>query len=653
MENEVKKDSSQENNSQPIESTPIELPVETREENQIIQQDNTPKKDTISNIIGKLKSFGMSKVIVIAVVVVLLLGLGIFKISTSTPKYVFKSAINSLYKEGSKTLKDFDKFSEKFDIENSPVIFNITSKIDTNVENIKESMSEEEIDLKDLEITAKTGFDLDKKEMMMGGALKGKSEEINFEMLVNEKEAYLDSNLLNKPIKGDITSKIDFDEFVALNKNLPEVDYEIYDKMLKSLTNAVNKSLDPDCMEKESDEIDVLGKDLKVTKYSYEIDDSAMSDIIRETVSQLLEDDEFISNVKDTFDVDKSDVKDTLKEIKSDAKDIKFDGKFVINIYTRGVLNSFAGISLEVEKDEYFTYYTDGKNIELNIDNNVEGYSQSKMKIEAEKDGEEMNVTVEYNDEEIATATVRELSDEKIDFDFEITDKDTENVKGKIYITFKEEKESISGDYELKAEVDKEYVSFKGNYNLEKTTKLSEIDTASAIDEDELDEEEVFDNFKKIAEKDKTFTSIYESAYSTYEEENLNLNYYDMAMLYSIDEVKELFNKSKGIVLFVSPSYYDYGNYSDTSMSHNLIDAQDEYNFHTYYYSSYYVNDEFRTLVKDVQPVCTPSSTTTTETTCTEFPTIYFIKDGKVVAAVQNAISKEDLEKHLKEIGLI
>ena len=114
-------------------------------------------------------------------------------------------------------------------------------------------------------------------------------------------------------------------------------------------------------MEKESTEVDVVDKEIKVTKNSYELDDKALSDIIRSVADQLLDDDDFISNLSDTFDIDKSDIKDTLKEIKRDAKDIEYDDEVVINVYTRGILNNFAGFSFEIENDEYFTYYTDGK----------------------------------------------------------------------------------------------------------------------------------------------------------------------------------------------------------------------------------------------------------------------------------------------------
>ena len=129
-----------------------------------------------------------------------------------------------------------------------------------------------------------------------------------------------------------------------------------------------------------------------------------------------------------------------------------------------------------------------------------------------------------------------------------------------------------------------------------------------------------------------------------------------MAVLYGVEDVKEVLNKTQGTVLYVGATGRTYGTGSEIAIFNNLENAQEEYDFHTYYYSQSYINDEFRSLVSGVTPICNASQNTTTPSetapTCTEYPTVYFIKDSKIVAAVQNTITKDELTKYLKEIGI-
>ena len=116
--------------------------------------------------------------------------------------------------------------------------------------------------------------------------------------------------------------------------------------------------------------------------------------------------------------------------------------------------------------------------------------------------------------------------------------------------------------------------------------------------------------------------------------------------------LKEILSRKQGTVLYVGSTGRTYGTGADTAIFDNLEKAQEEYNFHTYYFSQYYINDEFRSLVSGVTPICNANTENNTTNTCTEYPTVYFIKDGKIVAAVQNTITKDELTKYLQEIGI-
>jgi len=295
-------------------------------------------------------------------------------------------------------------------------------------------------------------------------------------------------------------------------------------------------------------------------------------------------------------------------------------------------------------------------------------------------------ITIKYNGEKIGTATIRDLSNEKVDFDYDIT-YDDQTVKGTVYFTYKESKKDITGDYKFKIEYDDQYLQVEGSYGVESKDSLGSVNTDKAISADELDEDKVMENFEKVVEKDKSLKSVYDEVYSAYEENSLNLNYYDMAAIYSINDVKKVLSKSKGTVLYVGDTYSSYYSASTpaSELFNNLVDLQDELGFHSYYYPEYYVNDEFKSLVADVNPSCNVSTTTsetpttdetntddqtntenntTDETTtndnstvintpaCDDYPVVYFIKDGKVVKAIKGTATKDELKTMLKEIGI-
>ncbi|MDE5888800.1 MAG: hypothetical protein K2H20_02145, partial [Bacilli bacterium] len=109
----------------------------------------------------------------------------------------------------------------------------------------------------------------------------------------------------------------------------------------------------------------------------------------------------------------------------------------------------------------------------------------------------------------------------------------------------------------------------------------------------------------------------------------------------------------------------------------NLQTVQTELNFHSYYFNNYSVNDEFKEIFKDVVTTCKTSEENSTvppiaynpegeqspvapkepnelpnQSKCNDYPIVYFIKDGKVIKAIQGTATEEELKEMLKEIGV-
>lgn len=664
----------------------------TPENNQVVSPNPVYQNQTMNQNMGMnytpetippvkeniFKKIGLVPIIAISVVIILLIGGIAFKVVTSSPKAVFKSTINNLYKGINNSIDEVEKISDLLDIENKAVILKGDIKLDSNIEDIKELG----FNLSDYSIGGEVGLDLNNMLMQGSVFLKGKSEKIEVNAFAEDDYLYVGSNLYEGYLKEEME---DFSsELENLKKSLEDLKKELdenvalesenYDYVIKAMKDALIKSLDSKEMKKSNEEIKIAGKKTKVTKHSYQLDDKAVQNLYKSIAENLLEDKEFLKKMAKLSGVDKEEIEDELKEMKKAAKEIEFDGKFTISLYTKGMFNTFAGLDLKFGKDELLHFYHDGENFEFKIDNNSEStYGSEVIEITSKKQDKNSKIEITYNEEKVAELTVREMSEKLIDFDFEIIDED-EKVNGTIYLSYNETKDSINGEYKVKVEYNDQYVSVEGTYGIESKDSLNKVDKDKVITEEDLDEEKILEKLKEIADKDESLKTLYEELENMAQEDiKSHLNSYGMYPLYELEDVKELFTKNKGTVLYVGSNYYSTISELDAAnLFANLRTAQDKIDFYSYSYSEYYANNEFKELFKDVVPVCkvgegnssvppiayeqahpdAPDTQTPPTQNCAEYPIIYFIKDGKVIKALQGTATEEEITAALKEIGI-
>lgn len=625
------------------------------------------KPNVLQNLLTKLKSFGVGPIVTIAVVAVVLVGGIILSVASSTPKAVFKNAIKTMYKGANFAIEGYETYLDEYDITKNALQVNGNFTLETNVEDLAD------YDLNKITVGFDAGVDYKNEVLSFGGSLKGNKETVKLNAQVQNKEMYITSTLFKEVLKIDseMLSElgVEFD-FESIKEGYEEfqkeynTDPETYEYLAKTIRNALVKSIDSEFMEKEKDKIDVLDKEIKVTKYSYIFDEDAVQDLVTKVTEYLLEEEDFAKSLADATGMDKKDIKEALKEAKKSAKEIEFDGEFALNIYTRGLFNSYAGMGFEIEGKEYFSLYTDGKNIEMTYDDHLGGDYGTKIVMTMEKDGKGYKGVLKENKEKLLEVNFKEITDEVIDSEFVIYDDGEKMGTIEFYISVKENKKSFVTDYKFKItdEESKEYVGFKGNYTLTIKDSLDKTNTKGAISIEELDVEAVQENIESIAEKDEALGSIIEETMASIEEEMLDLNYYGMSEI-EVDEVANILKKNRATVLYVGKTYYSY--YSEEpayDLFNNITDAQDELGFYSYYLNSNYVNSEFEELVKDVQYTCPTSSegvgesteenTEVPTATCTGYPAIYLIKDGKVQKAFRQTVTYSDLIAALDEIGI-
>ena len=597
---------------------------------------------------------------IICVIVALLVAAGVvFRVATASPKAVFKNTINNGYKYIDNALDDSQEYYDMFDIQKDAVTISADVKADID---IKDS-DEYEKELKDITFSGAAGIDVSNKEILVSGEMAGKKEKVTLKVFVEDQDIYVESNLFEKPVK--LTSEelgeeldIDWDDISdVLEEFSKDIDTnpETYKFLTKAVKDAFIDSLDTEYMSKEKAEIEVDGKDIKATKYSYELKEKAVKGIVEGVADNLLENDEFISKSAKATGQDKKDVKDVLKDLKKSAKDIEIDKDDVvtINVYTTGLLNKFAGLSVEYDGDEVITYTVSGKNKEL-----VYNDGEDKVVVSIEEEGKDAySIEVKYNKEKIATIDVNEFNNETIDFEYK-AEIDDEEYEGSVYFTQDKSKSKVSGDYKLKFEYDEESFAVEGSYKIESSKRLDGIDTKSAGTSKDIDETKLKNKYEEIKKNDASLGKIMDLIFDSKEVTPVTpvepdkpttptKDYYGFYTVgYTDGEVKALLTKTQATVIYVGSEYYS-GDQAKTFEA--LKTLHEEMNFTSYYFPYYrasYDND-YLAAIKGINPQCADSNAK-----CEEFPSVLLVKDGKVQKILRGNYSKDALKKVLTEFGI-
>lgn len=627
----------------------------TEEKDLTNNTNNSPEQTVISENLNKKNN--SAKIVPIICGVVFLILLVTLLATLSSPKFILKNTINKTYKEVQNIAKNVDNTKEKFDLKKKAIILSGDLKFDGNLEDVDFDFSE-----------YKVGFELGLKpstESLTAKANVSKGNEVaDLKFFFDEDGDYLTSSLFKGVLELENVTK-DFDDIFELLEQVDEYDIELkeYTDVGKYIIKSINKNLDKESITKEREELEIDGKTIKVNKITYDLSGKRVSKLVRAVLKDLRENDKFIDRCVKLFnkindeEMKKSDLKDLLDEMIDEVKDEEVPKNTSVSIYTKGLLNKFVGGVIVSEKEKLLEAYVSEDNSEIVI---YDG--DDKIKITASKEGKETKVVIKENKEKLGEATIRELSREKIDFDFTM-DVEGEEIKLGLYLTSKETKNKLDGDYKLSLSSDGESLSFSGSYAIESKDDLDKVDDSDIINIDELDFEEIKENASKVFGEE-----IVDSFISGFEDELYDYNIIDMINLADEKEALNITKKKKG-VLYVGSTYYSsYSNEGAATLLESLTDLQDELNFHSYYLNEVKVTENFLTSIGEVDTICkikqevnnplengeneqTPS-TDKDNKTCQEKPTIYLVKDGKVVKALRGAIEKEELKNYLSEIGI-
>lgn len=613
---------------------------------------------------NKNKKILLLSLIIGIVVFISLVGVVGYKIAMSSPKVIFKNSIKAVFKGVNRSIDEVEKYRDILDIENNAIVFRGDIKADIKFDDLEElkELRDRGINISDYSFGAEVGFDL-KNELIQGNVyVKGDSEKIEMNAYAQDKYVYATSNLVDGYIREEYPELTD--ELEEIKKVLDEakdkyeIEAENYDYVIEALKKAIINSLDSKKMSKESSTIRVNGKDLKVTQYTYTLDEDALKKTYESIFNSLLEDDEFLDKMAKLMGEEKSSVEDTLNEMKDEANEnLELEEEMKIHIYTNGVSNKTRGFGIEYDEQDYFHFYTDGENAESILYDDSEAEIVKLVSVRKDNVDE---VTVTYEDEGTIKAYVREISETVIDCDIEVTIED-KTVKGTVYLSGEVGNTNIDGKYKLKIEYDNQYIGVEGTYGIESKEKLEKANISKVLREEDLDQEEALKRLEEIINKDKAFKKLYDfikevSVANSYNE-------YDMKSIHTVEDVKKVLNSYEGTVLYVGSPSASTSNNVEVDVLSKLKRFQYTYDFVSYYYDYTVMPKEISDILDSVSLKCfdgnnssgapfTDCTTADCVSICLDYPAVYFIKDGKIVSGLRGRIDDASLLKELEAIGL-
>lgn len=266
----------------------------------------------------------------IVLVLFLLIGTLTYFLMPVKPQKVFTTAIEKVYAASKENSLDTSTLGGKF---------TIATDIHSNKEEEEKIL---EI-INSLKISMDYKMDTKNKKMHIALDSDYKDKELlNASMDIEDNKAYVflqdiySKNLL-VPVEG-------LEEMFTTMEKAKE-----YEVILKHVKKALDKALKEEYFSKESTTITLNGKSVKVTDNQLILNEKNVKEIAN-VLSDELNNEEFIESFSKLTDYSKEETKEMLENLKNNGIDLE-DGTLTISIYTKGLQNQFAGISIHDESD--------------------------------------------------------------------------------------------------------------------------------------------------------------------------------------------------------------------------------------------------------------------------------------------------------------
>lgn len=402
----------------------------------------------------------------------------------NNPYRIYKTSINYGFDYVNTKLNDFNSKKLDYDLSKDILATSGSFSIDSN---LLESF-------KGFDFKYKLTMDLN-KEMIDSNLVINKDNKkvLDIEGFLRDKKILINSkDLYNKYLEIKNVDNLDL-SFNDLNFN-----NNILNDILNSIKSSVISNLDKNKMTTDNIKIKVQNKNINVINNIYKLNNEDVKKIYQNVIDSLINDNNIIENLADTFNLRKAEIKEILENLKVNENILNSFKTIEFNLYTTGITNKVIGGRVLYNNIELINY-TNFKDV-LNVNT-----SSDSNKVDILKDSKETKLNFIADDSNLLSIIITK-KDDKTNFSFDLEIEKLE-VEGNLEVEIKRvanKKITTNVILDVKGKNDKDNF----NINIEFSNVIQVGGTIQNIPKNNI---VIYDNLSESDKKDieNKFNNIY------------------------------------------------------------------------------------------------------------------------------------------------
>ncbi len=288
----------------------------------------------------------------------------------------------------------------------------------------------------------------------------------------------------------DLVGETDVD-YSNIFSTIEQTNGEDINYLIRKLSDLLVTSIDESKLSKEDASIKVNGDTLKVTNNKYQVDAKLFEATMKHILQGIKKDKEAVKILAQSVGIEDKEAEEMISSLLDMvAVDESTDEKLVytLSIYTtKGLKPQVIGYGIKNNQDEStFHYYTTENYFEIRgyaVDKDEETNRETENTIDVigETSGGKTNVSISYNDTELVTLAIKEWSDTKKDFTYELKLAENSTIKGKVLIEKIVKDKKISNSIDFSLEMGEEFISFSIDLSEDWGSEVANINTTEAV----------------------------------------------------------------------------------------------------------------------------------------------------------------------------
>lgn len=332
-------EASQSTNVMQNQSTEVSQPsgVISNQLNEVSQLNNVMPNQ--SNVVTQLNQNEKKKKnnklvwIILALAIVAIVLFLVFQFLKKSPKEVFESAIDQVYRAVN------DSVVKNVKTEKGTYSLKVT--VDA-----KDSQAKQMLDFIN-KISLSGNYEVDNENMVMNMAFRSKYDKdtlLDMDFYLNGKKGYLYlPGVYNKYIETEVETT-----------NNEKIDKKELTVALEELVKAFKKSLKDDYFTSIDTKINVNGKEKEVKKITLELTKARANEMTKVILTELKDNDRFLEAISNIKKESKEDIKNELETSLADIDDTNLENSEIYNfsLYVTGIKQNIIGYQIDVVSDD-------------------------------------------------------------------------------------------------------------------------------------------------------------------------------------------------------------------------------------------------------------------------------------------------------------